>query len=248
MLVVIGSVGVRPLKRQRASALYMALNERSGMKMKSILLFTLVALATFSPGCQRAYYGIKETFGVHKRDILVDRVETARDKQEDAKEQFATALEEFRSVVEFEEGSDLETMYKKLNRAYERSQSAADAVESKIDSVESVAGALFREWEGELEEYTDDTLRRASQQQLDETKDRYERMVSAMRRAEGSMQPVLDALKDQVLFLKHNLNARAIASIQGTAAGIQDDVADLIEEMERSIAEANTFIEQMGGE
>jgi len=216
--------------------------------LQKALVITLLATAALSTGCQSTYYGMKEMLGVHKRDILVDRVETARDKQEDAKEQFATALEQFRSVVEFEEGSDLEAMHNKLNSAYERSQSAADDVESKIDSVERVAEALFREWEGELEEYTDDALRRASQEQLDETKDRYEKMVSAMRRAEASMQPVLDALKDQVLFLKHNLNARAIASIQGTAAGIQDDVAELIEEMERSIAEANAFIEQMGGE
>lgn len=217
--------------------------------MKKIAL--TLALAAFmlpGTGCKTAYYGTMEAFGVHKRDILVDRVETARDKQEDAKEEFTSALEEFRSVVAFEEGSDLEDMYKKLNRSYERSQSAANAVEDKIDSVESVAASLFREWEKELEDYTDPALRDASQDQLDATRDRYETMVAAMRRAEASMQPVLDALKDQVLFLKHNLNAQAIASIQGTAAGIQDDVAELIEEMEASIAEANAFIEQMGGE
>ena len=218
------------------------------MHKKLILLPVLFAMAGPMHGCKSAYYGTMEAFGVHKRDILVDRVETARDKQEDAKEEFTSALDEFRSVVEFEEGSDLEDMYKKLNRSYERSQSAANSVEDKIDSVESVAASLFREWEGELEEYSDPSLKRASQEQLDETRDRYETMVAAMRRAEASMQPVLDALKDQVLFLKHNLNAQAIASIQGTAAGIQDDVAELIEEMETSIAEANAFIEQMGGE
>jgi hypothetical protein len=218
------------------------------MKPTLLIVPALVGMLTLAPGCKSAYYGTMEAFGVHKRDILVDRVETARDKQEDAKEQFATALEEFRSVVEFEEGSDLENMYKKLNRSYERSADAADDVESKIDAVESVAASLFKEWERELEEYSDDALRDASTQQLDDTRDRYERMVAAMRRAEASMQPVLDALKDQVLFLKHNLNAQAIASIQGTAAGIQDDVAELIAEMERSIAEANSFIEQMGGE
>jgi len=218
------------------------------MHKKLILLPVLFAMAGPMHGCKSAYYGTMEAFGVHKRDILVDRVETARDKQEDAKEEFTSALDEFRSVVEFEEGSDLEDMYKKLNRSYERSQSAANSVEDKIDSVESVAASLFREWEGELEEYSDPSLKRASQEQLDETRDRYETMVAAMRRAEQSMQPVLDALKDQVLFLKHNLNAQAIASIQGTAAGIQDDVAELIEEMETSIAEANAFIEQMGGE
>ena len=87
------------------------------MHKKLILLPVLFAMAGPMHGCKSAYYGTMEAFGVHKRDILVDRVETARDKQEDAKEQFATALDEFRSVVEFEEGSDLEDMYKKLNSA-----------------------------------------------------------------------------------------------------------------------------------
>jgi hypothetical protein len=66
-----------------------------------------------------------------------------------------------------------------------------------------------------------------------------------MRAAEQKMQPVLVAFNDQVLFLKHNLNAQAIASLQTTAAGIETDVNRLIEDMEKSIAEANSFIEEM---
>ena len=42
----------------------------------------------FLSSCASIYYSTMETFGVEKRDILVDRVEDARDGQEDAKEQF----------------------------------------------------------------------------------------------------------------------------------------------------------------
>jgi hypothetical protein len=59
------------------------------------------------------------------------------------------------------------------------------------------------------------------------------------------MTPVLSAFKDQVLFLKHNLNARAVASLSDTVKGIEGDVGRLIAEMNASIAEANQFIEQM---
>jgi hypothetical protein len=61
------------------------------------------------------------------------------------------------------------------------------------------------------------------------------------------MPPVLSAMKDQVLFLKHNLNAQAVASIQGTAEGIRRDIESLIKEMQASIDEANAFIDEMGG-
>lgn len=209
------------------------------------LLLTAMVLLTITAGCKSIYYGTLETFGYEKREILVDRVEDARDKQEDAKEQFATALEQLKSVVAFD-GGDLEAMYKKLDRDYQRSEKAADAVTGRIDSVESVAQALFAEWESELDEYSDPKTRASSETMLRDTQQRYERMLAAMRRAESTMEPVLAAMKDQVLFLKHNLNAQAIASIQGSAAEIEGDVETLIAEMERSIAEANTFIDQMG--
>jgi len=48
-----------------------------------------------------------------------------------------------------------------------------------------------------------------------------------------------------VLFLKHNLNARAVSSLQQNATQIQSDVKNLVREMETSITEANAIIEQM---
>jgi cell fate (sporulation/competence/biofilm development) regulator YmcA (YheA/YmcA/DUF963 family) len=69
-----------------------------------------------------------------------------------------------------------------------------------------------------------------------------------MERARDKIDPVLSALKDQVLFLKHNLNARAIASLQGELGAIESEVAVLVRDMETSIAEANSFIEQITGE
>ncbi len=66
-----------------------------------------------------------------------------------------------------------------------------------------------------------------------------------MKQAEARMAPVLARFNDQVLFLKHNLNAAAIAGLQPQAAAIQTDVAALVREMEASINEANAFISQM---
>jgi septation ring formation regulator EzrA len=123
--------------------------------------------------------------------------------------------------------------------------SRADAVHARIKDVERVADALFSEWKQELTQYSSADLRRASQKELDDTQGKYQALLAAMQGAEAKMQPVLNAFKDQVLFLKHNLNARAIASLQGNVAQIQGEVGSLIKDMEASIAEANTFISQM---
>ncbi len=203
-----------------------------------------LAAALLLAGCQPAYYKTMEQFGIHKRDLLVSRVEDARDSQQAAKEQFRSALERFSEVLQFE-GGDLEKKYKQLNAEYEGSEKKADAVRSRIASVEDVAWALFKEWEAELKQYSNESLRRASQQKLVETRGRYDQLIGAMKRAESKIAPVLTAFRDQVLFLKHNLNARAIASLQSELVSVESDVASLIREMEASIGEADAFIQAM---
>lgn len=203
-----------------------------------------LALAILLTACSSAYYGTMEKFGIEKRDIMVDRVEDARDAQDDASEQFTSALDQFRSVVAFD-GGDLEDLYDDLNSEYERSVSRAAAVSERIDEVESVAKALFKEWERELEEYSRPDMKRESQALLNDTRARYRQMMTAMRRAENTMEPVLEAFQDQVLYLKHNLNARAIGSLRNELSSIERDTDRLVQEMQKAMAEADTFIQSM---
>ncbi len=221
------------------------------MKLKdlirsAVISMTVATLVFASSGCSTIYYNIQEKLGNEKREILVSRVDKAQNEQEEAKEEFQSAFEEFSALVSFD-GGKLEKNYKRLNGAYERSKSKADAVSERIDSIEDVAGALFREWENELNEYSNADLRRASERQLVATRQRYQTLISAMTRAEAKMAPVLAAFHDQVLFLKHNLNAQAIASLQTEVDVLESTVADLIAEMNDSIEEANRFISQMEG-
>lgn len=205
-----------------------------------------VALLLMLAGCQSAYYAAWEKLGVEKRDILVDRVEDARESQEDAQEQFASALEQFSALINFD-GGELQDVYEQLNDEYESSSAAADAVTARIDSVESVAEALFDEWNAELDSYTNANLRRDSERQLKQTQRRYAQLVRSMRNAEQTMQPVLASLKDNVLYLKHNLNASAIGALQGELTTIRNDVNRLIKEMNAAIAQSDEFIKSING-
>jgi len=213
-------------------------------KVRFLSLAGLILSALLLAGCSSTYYKTMESFGIEKRDILVDRVEEARDSQDDASEQFADALEQFRSVVAFD-GGDLEEVYDRLNAEYERCQSEAREVTDRINAVESVAGDLFKEWSDELDDYARADLRRESESLLKKTRSRYEQMIKAMRRAEASMDPVLEAFQDQVLVLKHNLNAKAIGALGKELGSIERDTARLISEMQKAIAEADSFIRTM---
>lgn len=208
------------------------------------LMIAALAAAPLLASCTAAYYRALETVGIEKRDILVDRVEDARDSQSDAKEQFTSALDRYRSVVSVE-GGDLEEIYDRLARELERSQERAQAVEERVAAVQSVADDLFDEWENEIGDYSDPGLRRQSQQLLNATRADYRRLIAAMQRAEAAMEPVLTLFNDQVLFLRHNLNARAIGSLETELDDIERATANLIQEMERSIEEASRFIDAL---
>ncbi|MBO2676912.1 DUF2959 domain-containing protein [Shewanella algae] len=212
--------------------------------MNKILTTTLVSLGLLLGGCQSAYYGAMEKVGYHKRDIMVDRVKDAKESQQEAQEQFSSALEEMQALLNHD-GGDLEKAYNKAKDEYESAQEAADDVSNRINKVEDVAEALFDEWQGEIGEISKASLRSKSQAKLKETRRSYEQLIRSMRRAESKMPPILTSMKDNMLYLKHNLNAQTVGAIKGEFASLQSDISGLIKEMNKSIDESNRFIAAM---
>ncbi len=195
----------------------------------------------FGQKVRDAYYKTRETFGEHKRDIVVYEVSQACVNLEETRDQFENALERFKTIV-YVDNSSLENKYNLLKRQYDFCQSKANKVSDRVRAIENVTEALFVEWETELEQYTNRAFKANSKLQLKISRQRYARLLKTLNRAEEKMQPVLAAFKDQVLFLKHNLNAQAIAAIQHEFVEIGMDISQLIRVMEIIIIEANEFI------
>lgn len=212
--------------------------------MKRLITSSLIAATLLLTGCQSAYYGAMEKVGYHKRDIMVDRVKAAKESQEDAQKEFSSALEEMQALLNHN-GGNLEKAYNKAKDEYESTQSAADDVSNRINKVEDVAEALFDEWQTEIGEISKASLRRNSETKLKETRRSYEQLIKTMRRAESKMPPILTTMKDNMLYLKHNLNAQAIGAIKGEFANLQTDISGLIKEMNKSINESTRFIEAL---
>lgn len=196
--------------------------------------------------CQKLYFQAVESTGRHKRDILVTRVENARDSLEEAKLQFQTALDRFSELTRFD-GGDLEDVYRQLKIEFDYSHAKAVAVQDRIGAVQDVALALFAEWEQELDQYSSRSLRSSSRQKLKLTQQHYGQLINAMRKAESKINPVLRVFQDQVLFLKHNLNAKAVASLENELHTMTTGVSGLISAMERSISRANDFVDSLNG-
>jgi len=217
--------------------------------VEAVLVVTIVALAgaLLLPGCKAArekYYNALEKVGIERRELLVSRVDKAREAQVDAEKQFKDALEQFQALVGHQ-GGDLEKMYSKLSSEYEASEKQAEEVRTRITKVEQVAQSLFAEWQKEIGQYQDQQYCRESERELAATRARTDQVVKAMKKAAKTMDPVLLKFRDQVLFLKHNLNARVLGSLTGTAKSLEVEVGGLIQQMQGSIAEAEGFIKEM---
>lgn len=210
------------------------------IKLISALCLPLILLSS----CSGVYYNAMEKIGYAKRDILVSRVKKAKESQIEAKEEFKTALDAFIATTHYK-GGDLEKTYRKLEGAYQDAEDQAKEVKSRNDDVENVGKALFKEWEKEIKTFENPEFKTESTSQRRAALSRFNSLLTSARRAEKSLDPVLQEFRDHVLFLKHNLNAHAISSLEGRVNKTQIDVSRLIREMEAAIAEADAFIQQM---
>ena len=208
---------------------------------KASSLFLLLLLGLLLGGCAGVYYNTMEKLGIPKREILVDRVEEARGAQQAAKEQFASALHEFLAVTKVP-ASELQATYDRVKAEFDDCEKRAKEVRDRIDAIQSVADALFVEWSDELGQYNNPTLRDQSARQLETTKRRYAELRRVMDQAASRMDPVLTTFRDQVLFLKHNLNARALVPVATPTRALHAVTEPLIPDMNVSIREAEVFI------
>lgn len=191
---------------------------------------------------QTAYYQSRETLlGDHKRDLVVMQVDQACTSLKESRDQFVDALQQFKLLVHVDD-SPLQVRYQLLKRHYEQCRYKAEQVSQRIEAIEHVSEALFTEWEAELELYGNRLLKSRSQQQLKKSRQQYSRLLKTLQLAETRIQPVLADFQDQVLSMKHNLNAYAIAALRNEFLEIGLDITKLVDVMEKTIQEASQFV------
>lgn len=214
------------------------------MSARKAFCAVVCALLFLSLGCTRTYYKAMATLGKEKRDILVSRVKESKKDQQQAREQIKTTMESFQELTGFQ-GGQLEKNYKKLNSEYEKANDSAKKLHDRIDSIDKVSNDLFKEWQKEIDGMENRKLKQQSTDMLRRSRLQEAGYLKSMRLTEARMTPVIAAFHDQVIFLKHNLNARAIGSLKGTSAKISTDVDVLLTSLDGSIAQADALIQSL---
>lgn len=209
------------------------------MLQRAALVLMVVVL---SSGCQTLYNTtLEKVFGVEKRQIFKKSVEDVNAQQKKAQETFQDSITRLKELYNFK-GGQLESVYNKLKSSFENAQSEADKVHERIQNMDGVAKSMFAEWDKEIKTYSNPVFAENSRKQYSETKSRYSVLIKSVRESEASMKPVLKQLSDHVMYLKHNLNASSIGTLKGESSAIESQIEGLVDGMNKSIAEADSFI------
>ncbi len=215
-------------------------------------LITLMFIFFLTTSCAKrihkavnnAKYSAYEAVGFEKRDLFKREVSNVKEDQEDTGEAFKDALTRLKEIYNVD-GGDLEKQHSKLKDSLDDAKEEAAELSARIRKVDEVANDLFEEWSEEISEIKTSDLRSKSTKQLTQTKRRYRELEEQLNRSEKKMAPVLAKLNDQVLFLKHNLNAKAIGGLKEEQGKIQADIKSLINEVNESTRQAEAFIETL---
>ncbi len=207
-------------------------------------LASLLIIILSLSACTTMYYSTWEKLGKHKRDLLRDNVEAAKEEQKEAREQFKTVLERIKALQNFD-GGKLEKVYNALKEDYDDAVDQSEDIKSRIEKVENISTDLFEEWQKETDIITNQKMKSDSRKKLAITQKKYSELHRSLKKTETRMDSVLVRFNDHVLYLKHNLNAVAIGGLETETINIEKEINKLISDMQTSISEADKFIKTL---
>jgi hypothetical protein len=184
----------------------------------------------------------KKQQGLVRVDDLLARVEQLHVEVELSKESVRGAMEALRTLVGPEFGGDAVEAYKGFVSAIEASEKQAEKLAEAFDPMEKTADEVFTAWAKSLESFSNAEMRDHSQVRLEETRERYEAIVSSAEPAMWAYEALNRSLRDHALFLGHDFNAAAISALEGEVDGLLKHAAQLDKRFEAVLKAAKRYV------
>lgn len=212
------------------------------IRVASIRAVPLALLACMAGACQ-SLGGPFLIFGGARapHDGLIDRAEDAGRESKGTSADFAAAFHLYQRLTS-PQAVELEKISDDFEDAVEECEDAAEELTERIESIRTETDRFIDGWSEELAGFSSEELRGKSAAQMQETEARARRLLAALEREQSRMQPVLRKLKDYALFFHHNLNARAIATLQDTYENFDREFRALENETARAQDEITAFL------
>jgi hypothetical protein len=188
--------------------------------------------------CSTAYYAAMEQLGWEPRDILINRVEVARDSQAAARTQFDQALRRMRALGN--DDVDRAAGDAALRRACGDAAARARDLQKRVANVATAGATLFDALQGDNAAIKDPAARARAEQRTAQSRARYDRLLAAMQQASDATTPALSALQAPLAAAAPPPGAAVRAALPAAEAA----VATLVGEIDHAIAEADAFVQQ----
>ncbi len=213
-------------------------------RIAPVLAFSGAACATLGDHAsmlRSSLFGPKKT-----EDRLAEEVREARTEQAEAQDEFTTAFHLFQRLTA-PQAVELENLDDDLKDSIEDCNEAASRLSERVAVIRTDSELLFNEWRAELEQFSSEDLREKSESMLLDTEQRAGRVIATLERVQAKMEPVLLKLQDYALFFNHNLNPRAIATLEDTYDDFDRELKALDAEIATAQDEMNSFLEALMG-
>jgi chromosome segregation ATPase len=175
------------------------------------------------------------------QEDLVECVRSADEEAAEARTDFDTAFTLYQRVTT-PQAAELDELADDFADTIESCRERFEDLAARRDKIDREAQALFQGWNEELARFSLDVLRAKSAAMLADTEKRTERVQKALERMQARMEPVVKKLEDYALFFHHNLNPRAIATLEDTYKDFDEEYRTLSSELGKARAEIAQFL------
>lgn len=199
------------------------------------LVLVVVATLVLTAGPAKAQFD-----GQKQVDKLINKANDTIGAMRAARVQIGSTVDGYNTIMAGE-AVDNRKAYKKLTKELSKSEKAAANVRTKAAAMDVVANDFFSNWEASLEGFSSEDLRQRSAERLNDTRKRYEEILEAAGEAGDAFDPFVTNLKDQILFLGHDLNPSAIQALQGDAKKLNGRAAEVFKDVDKTIVTASEY-------
>lgn len=175
-------------------------------------------------------------------DDLLGQVERVQVASTASRERAHDALERLDRIVSSDFTGDASIAFEGFVKAIEQSEHQARELESALGPMKRAAVSVFRQWERDLDGYSNDTMRKLSKNRLASTRRRYDAIVDA---AEPTLQAYKDfnlGLRDHALFLSHDFNTYSVAEIKEEVRQLENQERSLANHFDATETAARAYV------
>lgn len=185
----------------------------------------------------------KQAQSVQDVDELLTRIERVQVEATLAKDKAREALVELTTLVAPGFSGDATKQFATLEESIEASQTQAQTFRNSITPMTRSADDVFSRWTKDLESFGNTRMRQRSQTRLDETRARYQTVLTSSQAVLVSVEAFNADLEDQALFLASDLNASAVQAIHPEVRSLHERAKELDGRVETCSDAARAYVE-----